>query len=54
MIDECVERLHLVDIYSQEVTHFNTILESLKRAGPVHAEGVWKGAELARVRSQQA
>ena len=52
--EECSERIRLVDEYSQAVTSYNRLLESLKLASSaIRQRRDWDQLEVARLRSDQ-
>jgi PAS domain-containing protein len=53
-IEECPERLRLIDAYSQKVTELSSRLDWLKRAFQERNDDDWTAAEACRAESQTA
>ena len=53
-LEECTERLRLIDEYGKSVTDLSSRLDSLRQATPQRNENDWISAEASRVESQTA
>lgn len=53
-IEECPERLRLIDAYSQKVTELSSRLDWLKRSIQERNDDDWSAAEVCRAESQTA
>lgn len=52
--EDCAQRIQLIDEYSQLITQFNQLLETLKASSGERSDGLWSAAAMARSDSQAA